>query len=90
MPARIQPCSCWNCASSGADVRWSRKGDAIFYLNSRTGELMSVDVTPGNPPRFGSPKRIYAGPLDFVTSHSFDLTPNEDRFIVHTPDPGGI
>jgi Tol biopolymer transport system component len=76
-------------APSGADVRWSRKGDAIFYLNNRTGELMSVDITPGNPPRLGSPRRIYAGPLDFVTIHSFDLTPSEDRFIVHTPAPGG-
>ena len=52
-------------------------------------ELTSVDVTPGNPPRFGSPRRIYAGPMDFFTIHSFDLTPKEDRFIVHTPDPGG-
>ena len=65
------------------------EGDLIFYLNNRTGALMSVDVTPGDPPRFGSPKLIYAGPLDFVTIHSFDLTPAEDRFIVHTRDPGG-
>jgi hypothetical protein len=71
------------------DVRWSRKGDAIFYLNNRTGALMTVAVTPGDPPRFGSPRQIYAGPLDFFTIHSFDLTPAEDRFIVHTPDPGG-
>jgi dipeptidyl aminopeptidase/acylaminoacyl peptidase len=76
-------------APSGVDVRWSRRGDAIFYLNNRSGELMSVDVTPGDPPRFGSPRRVYAGPLDFFTIHSFDLTPAEDRFIVHTPDPGG-
>jgi len=76
-------------APSGVDVRWSRKGDAIFYLNNRTGELMSVEVTPGDPPRFGSPRRIFAGPLDFFTIHSFDLTPSEDRFVVHTPDLGG-
>ncbi|HXV68171.1 MAG TPA: protein kinase [Nitrospira sp.] len=76
-------------APSGADMHWSLEGDAIFYLNIQTGELMSVDVTPGNPPRFGSPRRVYAGPLDFFTVHSFDLTPSEDRFIVHTPDPGG-
>jgi len=76
-------------APSGVDVRWSRTGDALFYLNNRTGELMSVDVIPGNPPRFGTPKRIYAGPLDFFTIHSFDITPTGDRFIVHAPDPGG-
>ena len=29
------------------------------------------------------------GPLDFFTIHSFDITPKEDCFIVHTPDPGG-
>ena len=50
---------------------------------------MRVDVTPGNPPRFGSPRRVCVGPLDFFTIHSFDLTPDEDRFIVHTPHPGG-
>jgi Tol biopolymer transport system component len=76
-------------APTGADVRWSRNGDVIYYLNYANGELMSVDVTPGNPPRFGLPRRIYAGPLDYNTIHSFDLTPKEDRFIVHTPDPGG-
>jgi hypothetical protein len=76
-------------APSGIDVRWSHTGDALFYLNNRTGALMTVDVMPGNPPRFGSPRLIYAGPLDFFTIHSFDVTPTADRFIVHTPDPGG-
>lgn len=50
-------------------------GDTIFYLNPRSGELTRVDVMPGAPPRFGSPRRIYAGPLDFLTIHIFDLVP---------------
>jgi hypothetical protein len=28
----------------------------------------------GDPPRFSSPKLIYAGPLDFVTINSYDIT----------------
>ena len=36
-------------APSGGDTHWSRKGNALFYLTMRTGELMGVDVTPGDP-----------------------------------------
>jgi serine/threonine protein kinase/Tol biopolymer transport system component len=76
-------------AANGADTRWSRNGKKLFYVSTATGELMNVEVTPGNPPQFGSPRRIYAGPLDYLTGHSFDLTPDENRFLVHVPDPGG-
>ena len=57
-----------------------------------SGALMAVDVTMGNPPRFGAPHRIYAGPLDANTVHSFDLAPDEKRILVHTTngEPGDI
>ena len=74
--------------SGGSDTRWSKNGKELFYVSLATGELMSVDVTPGNPPEFGPPRRVYAGSLDYVTIHSFDLTPDETRFLVHIPDSG--
>ena len=76
-------------APNGADLRWSRNGKKLYYVSTATGELMDVEVTPGNPPQFGPPHRVYAGPLDYLTGHSFDLTPDESRFLVHVPDPGG-
>jgi hypothetical protein len=76
-------------APNAADTRWSRNGNKLFYVSTATGELMNVDVTPGNPLQFGPPHRVYAGPLDYLTGHSFDLMPDESRFLVHVPDPGG-
>jgi Tol biopolymer transport system component len=76
-------------AANAADLRWNRDGKKLFYVSTATGELMNVDVTPGNPPQFGPPHRVYAGPLDYLTGHSFDLLRNESRFLVHVPDPGG-
>jgi dipeptidyl aminopeptidase/acylaminoacyl peptidase len=76
-------------AANAADLRWNRDGKKLFYVSTATGELMGIDVIPGNPPQFGPPRRIYAGPLDYLTGHSFDLMSDESRFLVHVPDPGG-
>jgi hypothetical protein len=42
-------------------------------------------VETGNPPEFGTRRRIYAAPLDWGRwSRSFDLDPREDRILVET------
>jgi hypothetical protein len=41
-----------------------------------------MPVTSGDPPRFGSPRRIYAGPLEYPSDHSIDVDPKGDRVLV--------
>jgi eukaryotic-like serine/threonine-protein kinase len=65
-----------------ADALWSSDGKKLFFVNSTSLELWSLDVKPGNPPEFGSRQRIHAGPLDWSTAHSFDIDTKRRRVIV--------
>jgi Tol biopolymer transport system component len=69
---------------SGVDSLWSSDGRKLFYVNSVTRELLSLDVKPGNPPTFGSLRRIYRGPLDWTSGHSFDIDTQRRRLLVQT------
>jgi Tol biopolymer transport system component len=71
-------------SESGVDSLWSSDGKKLFYVNSVTQELLSVDVKPGNPPQFGAPQRIYRGPLDWLSDHSFDIDAKRQRVLVQT------
>ena len=66
----------------GTDPLWSRDGKKLFYVKPATAELMSVPVTPGNPPQFGAHTRIYSGPLEYPSGHSYDVDPKSDRLLV--------
>src|SRR5262249_3817256 len=71
----------------GGEPRWSKDGKELFYVSS-TGGLMSVEVRNGNPPEFGTHRRIHPGPLNwgFASGHSFDIDPKQDRFLVDLLD----
>jgi Tol biopolymer transport system component len=69
---------------SGVDSLWSSDGKKLFYVHSITRELLSLDVKPGNPPEFSSLRRIYAGPLDWTSGHSFDIDAKRQRLLVQT------
>ncbi len=69
---------------SGVDSLWSSDGKKLFYVNSVTQELFSLDVKAGNPPEFGRPQRVYRGPLDWLSDHSFDIDTKRQRVIVQT------
>jgi Tol biopolymer transport system component len=69
---------------SGVDSLWSADGKKLFYVNSVTGELLSMDVKVGNPPQFGSPKRLYPGQLNWTSAHSFDIDTRRQRVLVQT------
>jgi len=71
-------------SESGVDSLWSSDGKKLFYVNSVTQQLLSVDVKPGNPPQFGAPQRIYRGPLDWLSNHSFDIDAKRQRVLVQT------
>ena len=74
----------------GADPIWNREGTELFYVKPSTAELMSVPVTPGNPPRFLAHRRLYSGPLWYPNSHSFDLDLRGNRILAAPSfDPGG-
>lgn len=70
--------------AEGVDTMWSRTGKELFYVNFFTGALMTIDVLGGNPPQFGTPHRVYAGPLSAGTVHSFSLDKDDQRILVHT------
>lgn len=66
----------------GADAFWSPDGTQLFYIRPSTSELMSVAVTPGNPPQFGAHRRIHSGPFFYPDNHPFFLTPDGERILV--------
>jgi Tol biopolymer transport system component len=66
----------------GADPIWSPDGTELFYVNPSTAELMAVAVTSGNPPQFGTHRRIHSGPLFFPDAISFSVDPHGDRILL--------
>ncbi len=70
---------------SGVDSLWSADGKKLFYVNSTTLELLSVDVKPSNPPEFGPYQRIHSGPLDWTSGHSFDIDTRRQRVLLQVP-----
>jgi Tol biopolymer transport system component len=73
----------------GADPTWHPDGTELYYIRPSTSELMAVPVVRGNPPRFGQPRRVHAGPLFYPDAHTFDIHPDGDRLIV-TPSPDAV
>ena len=68
----------------GAEPRWSQNGKQLFYVSSATGALMASSFAAGEPPTFGAPRQIHAGPLDWGwnSSHSFDLDSRTGRIVM--------
>jgi eukaryotic-like serine/threonine-protein kinase len=66
----------------GCDPTWSPDGATLYYTRPSSAELLSMAVMNGDPPRFGSPRRIYGGPLEYPSDHSIDVDPKGDRLIV--------
>jgi Tol biopolymer transport system component len=69
-------------SENAADVLWSKDGKKLFYVNTTTLELLSLDVKPGNPPEFGGRKRVHPGLLDWSSAHSFDIDTGKRRVIL--------
>jgi eukaryotic-like serine/threonine-protein kinase len=69
-------------SEGGCDPTWSRDGTTLYYTRTATSELMAMPVKRGNPPTFGTPRRIHPGPLEYASAHSVDIDPRGDRLII--------
>ena len=72
----------WTDATSASRIgmpAWRRDGRELMYAAADGHTLMSVTVTPGNPPVFGEPK-----PLFRLANAVTDIAPSRDldRFIL--------
>ena len=75
--------------NGGEQARWRRDGRELFYL-APDRRLMAVEVrVPGafdeNPPRPLFQTNIPFG--DINVSHTYDVTPDGERFVIAAPDP---
>ena len=41
-----------------------------------------IAIKRGDPPRFGAPRRVHPGPLEFPASRSIDFDPSGERILV--------
>jgi Tol biopolymer transport system component len=66
----------------GVDPTWSPDGTQLYYTKPASAELLAMAVAPGDPPRFGPPRRIYSGPLEYPSAHSIAMDPSGERILV--------
>jgi serine/threonine-protein kinase len=66
----------------GTEPRWSRSGRELFFKSG--GQLMSVAVTPGPVPSFGTPKPLFsvAGYRGARNRQQYDVAPGDQRFLM--------
>jgi eukaryotic-like serine/threonine-protein kinase len=80
----------WQVSTGGAiEAKWRADGKELFFLAS-DGNLMAVDVEPGETFTFGEPHVLFQTgvPIPSVPFFfSFDVTPDGQRFLVNVPQP---
>jgi serine/threonine protein kinase len=66
----------------GTEPRWSRSGRELFFKSG--GQLMSVAVTPGPVPAFGTPRPLFgvAGYRGARNRQQYDVAPGDQRFLM--------
>ena len=72
----------------GYEQLWSHDGRTLYFQNANL--MMAVDVTPGNPPRFGSPRPLHEGRFRRSANGNtpWSLSPDGRRFLrVQQADP---
>jgi Tol biopolymer transport system component len=70
-------------ATGGRSPRWSRTGRELFFISMSSGgpEVMAVDVTLGQVPPVGVPRRLFKLPPSFGV-FAFDVSADGQRFVV--------
>ncbi len=68
----------------GQSPHWRADGRELFFL-ARPDRLMSVEVEPGEVPRFSAPRQLFRQPIE-----AFDVTPDGQRIIVQRPADGDV
>jgi Tol biopolymer transport system component len=70
----------WQISSEGGErPRWRADGRELYFL-SRPDRIMVVDVEPGDPPRFSTPRELFRQAMN-----SFDVTPDGQRIVALRP-----
>ena len=72
----------------GTEPVWSRDGRELFYVNP-VGEMVSVAVSPGNPPTFGQETKLFQARLEEGVDRHYDVSADGQRFILNRPSPIG-
>jgi len=70
---------------------WSRDGRRLYFAFEN--DILQVDITPGPSPRLGNPRVVFARqplgwPLMFNWPPGFDVTSDEQRFVLCLPVAG--
>jgi Tol biopolymer transport system component len=79
----------WQASVGGGTwPRWSHRGNRLYYVHENT--IMEVDVTLGPEPRLGTPRPVFTRKplgwsLIFGWPPGFDVSPQEDRFVIVQP-----
>jgi serine/threonine protein kinase len=75
----------WQISSEGGRrPRWRADGRELFFLSS-PDRVMSVDVEPGEVPRFSAPRELFRHAIE-----DFDVTPDGRRFVARRPADGDV
>jgi serine/threonine protein kinase/dipeptidyl aminopeptidase/acylaminoacyl peptidase len=71
----------------GTEPRWRGDGHELFYLGLDR-KMFSVPVTPGTPPHFSLPERLFDAPVvvDANTRNRYVVTRDGQRFLMVTPE----
>ena len=67
--------------AGGGDPRWAHSGRELFYWGF-DGRLVSVEVLPGGTFATGRRTSLFDGSKYFGSSSSWDITPDDRRFIL--------
>lgn len=62
-----------------AHPSWRRDGRELLYMVRDGRSLMSVAVTPGDPPAFGEPQQVFRLP---VTAREIVELTDHDKFVL--------
>ena len=70
-------------AQGGEHVIWSRDGKELFYRNGNKWMAVAVQLQPEFKPE--TQRLLFEGPYAMVGGHSYDVTPDGQRFLVLEP-----
>jgi len=75
-------------AAGGAQPRWRGDGRELFFVDLE-GNIMSVTVAPGIPPKLGIPRKLFStGLIPDPTVNQYAVTGDGLKFLVLEPRKG--
>ncbi len=75
----------WQISTEGGQwPRWRGDGRELFFL-AAPDRLMSVEVVPGDVPRFSAPREVFRQAID-----SFDVSPDGQTFVALRPSDNDL